>query len=93
MSKKKATFTEEFKLNIVKLYKNGRSNAQLIKDYNLGSSTVYKWVKEYDKSKSFKAVDNRSAEENELIKLRKINKQLQMENDILKQAALLLGKM
>jgi len=30
--------------------------------------------------------------EKELIELRKRNKQLEMENDILKQAALLLGK-
>jgi len=30
--------------------------------------------------------DNRSAEENELIKLKKENQQLKMENDILKQA-------
>ncbi|WP_424527122.1 transposase [Spiroplasma endosymbiont of Glossina fuscipes fuscipes] len=31
-------------------------------------------------------------EENELIELRKRNKQLEMENDILKQAALIIGK-
>jgi len=31
-------------------------------------------------------------QEKELIELRKRNKQLEMENDILKQAALLLGK-
>ncbi len=35
--------------------------------------------------------DNRTEEEKELIELRKKVKQLEMENDILKQAALLLG--
>ena len=46
----------------------------------------------YNNTQSFKAKDNITEEENELIELRKRNKQLEMENDILKQAALLLGK-
>jgi len=33
-----------------------------------------------------------SSEEQELVRLRKENKQLQMENDILKKAALILGR-
>lgn len=41
---------------------------------------------------SFKEKDNRSEEEQELIQLRKKVKQLEMENDILKQAALILGR-
>ncbi|AJW69123.1 hypothetical protein PPE_05185 [Paenibacillus polymyxa E681] len=40
---------------------------------------------------SFAEKDNRTAEENELIALRKELKQLQMENDNLKQAALIMG--
>ena len=42
-------------------------------------------------SGSFKEKDNRTAEEEELIKLRKENQRLMMENDILKQAALIMG--
>lgn len=41
---------------------------------------------------SFKEKDNRSEEEQELIQLRKKVKQLEIENDILKQAALILGR-
>jgi transposase len=44
------------------------------------------------KSGSFKEKDNRTPEENELIKLRKENQRLLMENDILKQAALIQGR-
>lgn len=40
----------------------------------------------------FKAKDNRIAEENELLQLQKELKQLRMENDILKQAALIMGR-
>ena len=50
------------------------------------------WIREYEDSGSFKAADNRSDEENELIRLRKENQQLKMENDILKQAALIMGR-
>lgn len=48
--------------------------------------------KRYNESESFNIDDNRTEEERELIELRKRLKQLDMENDILKQAALLLGK-
>ena len=47
---------------------------------------------DYESTGSFKAVDNRSEIENELLILRKENKQLKMENDILKQAAVIIGK-
>ena len=50
------------------------------------------WVKKYNNSGSFKACDNRTEEEKELIRLKKENQQLRMENDILKQAALILGQ-
>jgi transposase len=42
--------------------------------------------------RSFKKKDNLTEEQAELIKLRKQVKQLEMENDILKQAALIRGR-
>ena len=50
------------------------------------------WIKQYNTTGSFKVKDNRSEEENRLIELEKENKQLRMENDILKQAALIMGR-
>ena len=47
---------------------------------------------DYEKTGSFKAVDNRSEIENKLLRLEKENKQLKMEVDILKQAAVIIGK-
>jgi transposase len=49
-------------------------------------------LKQSQASGSFKEKDNRSPEEVELLKLKKENQQLKMENDILKQAALILGR-
>jgi transposase len=51
-----------------------------------------KRVSQNQTSGSFKEKDNLAPEELELNKLRKEIKQLQMENDILKQAALILGR-
>ncbi len=41
---------------------------EVVKEYNIARSTVNKWVKDYSSSGSFKAKDNRSDEENELIR-------------------------
>jgi transposase len=62
------------------------------REYDLSASAFDKWVKQSQSTGSFKESDNRSDEQNELIKLRKENQQLRMENDILKQAALILGR-
>lgn len=74
------------------LYNNGKSRSEIVKKYDLTPSTFSKWIVDYNKSGSFKASDNRSEDENELIKLQKRNKQLEMEVDILKQAALIIGR-
>ena len=85
-------YTKEFKLQIAELNKTGKSVSEIARDYDLAKSTVSKWVRNYNKSGSFKAKDNRTDAENELIALRKRNKELEMEVDILKQAALIMGR-
>ena len=86
------TYTEEFKEQMVKLYENGKSKKDLITEYDLTSTALNTWIKRGQSTGSFKEKDNRSPEESELIKLRKENQHLKMENDILKQAALILGR-
>ena len=85
-------FREEFKLQMVKLYNSGKSASEIVKEYDLTRSAFANWVQKYNKTGSFKASDNRTEEEKELIRLKKENQQLRMENDILKQAALILGQ-
>lgn len=92
MVKNRPTYSDDFKLKIVEEYQNGMKAPDISNKYSIGESTVYKWLSEFKKSKSFKAADNRSAKENEILNLRKKVKKLQMENDILKQLALLLKK-
>ncbi len=80
------------KKQIVMLYQNEKSIIEIINEYGISKSAIYNWIKSFDNSGSFKAKDNQSNEENELIYLRKELKQLRMENDILKQAALIMAK-
>jgi len=85
-------YTDEFKRKISELHASGKSISELSREYRVGKSSIHKWCTQYKGSGSFKAADNRSEEEAELRKLRKENRQLKMENDILKQAALILGR-
>jgi len=91
-TKKGNRYTDDFKKQIVDLVNRGKSTSSIVKEYQIANSTVCKWVRDFSASGSFKASDNRTGEENELIKLRKENQRLKMENDILKQAALIMGR-
>ena len=92
MSRQRRTFTAEFKLQMVKLYENGKSRADITREYEITPSALDRWIKNHQDSGSFYAKDNRTEEENELMSLRKENQRLMMENDILKQAALIMGR-
>lgn len=92
MPKQRRTFTAEFKKQMVQLYENGKPRATIAREYELSPSALDRWIKQSQTSGSFSEKDNRTAEENELIALRKRVQRLEMENDILKQAALIMGR-
>ena len=80
------TYTDEFKNQLVQLYLNGKRKCDIVREYDISSSLLDKWIKQSTSTGSFKEKDNRSEEEQqELIQLRKKVKQLEMENDILRQ--------
>lgn len=88
MSKhQRRTFTTEFKKQMVQ-----KSRAAIVEEYDLTASTLDRWIKQAQTTGSFKEKNNRSSEENELIALRKEIQRLKMDNDILKQAALIMGR-
>lgn len=90
--KPRRTYTDEFKNQLVQLYLNGKRKCDIIREYDITGSLLDKWIKQAETTGSFKEKDNLSETEKELIELRKQNRQLLMENDILKQAALILGR-
>ena len=89
----KKHYEENFKKQIVKIYNQGNhSYKELSKQYGIAASTMRQWVIRYNNTRSFNAEDNKTDEEKRIKELEKKVRQLEMENDILKQAALLLGK-
>ena len=85
--KRPRRFDESFKRQIVQLYENGKPAREIKAEYDISHSTLHRWVKGVRNSGSTRAADNRTPEQNELIELRRQNKQLRMEVDVLKQAA------
>lgn len=90
--KSRRSFTPEFKRQMVQLYQNDKRKCDIIREYDLAPSLLDHWIRQAETTGSFKEKDNRTPEQQELIELRKRNAQLEMENDILKQAALIMGR-
>jgi transposase len=73
-------------------YQTGKPRAEIIREYDLTASAFDKWIRQAQTTGSFSEKDNLTPEQKELNALRKRNVQLEMENDILKQAALIFGR-
>ena len=85
-------FTEEFRRQIVALIDSGKPRSEVMREYDLGKSTVDRWIQRIHACGSTAASDNRSPEENRLIELERENARLRMEVDVLKQAALIFAR-
>ena len=90
--RKRRTFTEEFKFQMVQLYLSGKSAQEITEAYDLSPASIHTWVRQFTNTKSFKETDNLTEDQRDLIKQEKRIKELEMENDILKQAALIMGR-
>lgn len=65
---------------------------EIIKEYDLTPSSFDKWVRQAKSTGPFKTIDNLTDDQRELIALRKRNKELEMQVDILKQAAVIMAR-
>jgi transposase len=87
-------FTDEFKSEVVALCRVGdRSIAQVASDLDLTETAVRAWVKQSEVDAGRGSSDAiTTAEREELAKLRRENKRLLMEREILKKAAAFFAK-
>ena len=86
MTRKRRKFTNEFKLETVKLVKEGpRSIGEVARDLDLTESAVRNWVRQFEIDSGNKD-GLKTVEREELSRLRTENRQLRMERDILKKA-------
>ena len=90
--RERRTYTEAFKKQLVELLNHGKSRSEILREYDLTASSFDKWVKRINATGSSRDKDNRTPEEQEMLRLRKENQQLRMEDDVLKQAALIFAR-
>jgi transposase len=92
--RKRRSFTEEFKADAVRLVREGaKSLPQLAQDLDLTESALRQWVQKADEAEGKGAPGALSqAEREELVHLRRENRQLLMERDFLKKAAAFFAK-
>jgi transposase len=72
---------------MVELVKGGRRPEELEKEFEPTAQTIYNWVAQADRDTGVRHDGLTTAERQELTKLRRENRQLKMERDILSQAA------
>ncbi len=87
------SFTPEFKEGAVRLVLDeGKTIMEVARDLDLTPSAVGGWVKQARADRSNGATGLTTEERAELAKLRKENRELRMERDILKKAAAFFAK-
>ena len=76
-------YDEDFKKSLVSLHQNGKTQAQLCKEYGVSQSVLSKWVKQYS---TVEIDDGEVLTAKQVKELQKRNTQLAEENLILKKA-------
>ena len=76
-------YDKVFKATIVELHKNGRSIAQLSREYGISKQSIASWIK---LSQKVGKIEGEEISYKELLELRKKVKILEEDNDILKNA-------
>jgi transposase len=91
-------YTAEFKAQAVNLVELGKPVPEVAQDLGIGSSILYGWVRKQGQSAQLGSGGGRAPQErgeepvaDELRRLRRQLAHLQLENDILKKAAVILG--
>jgi transposase len=80
-------YSPEFRRRMIELVRAGRSPASLAKDFEPSAQTIANWVKQADLDEGKRSDGLTTDDREELAKLRRENKVLREERDILKKFA------
>ena len=72
--------------------KNGKPASEITAEYDLSPASIHNWVRAYKHNGNVQVESKLTLEQKEIIDQNKRIRQLEMENDILKQAALIMGR-
>lgn len=90
MSQKRRVFDESFKLKVVQMIRDqGLSVGQVCRDMKLGDTAVRRWVAQFDSEQLGQAGIGKplTTEQQRIRQLETENRQLQLDNDLLKKVS------
>jgi len=95
MGKNRRQYTKEFKTEAVRLIvEEGRRISEVARELGIAENLLRRWKKKYEEGKiePFPGKGRLSPEDDELRQLRRENKRLRMERDILKKAVAIFSE-
>ena len=87
MSKTRTPYSSEFREQMVALARSGRTPESLSREFEPTAQSIRNWVQQADRDAGLRADGLTSAERKEIRRLRRDNKRLRVERDILAKAA------
>jgi transposase len=87
MSNTRAPYPPEFRQQIVELVRAGRSPEELAREFEPSAQAIRNWVAQVDRDEGRRSDGLTSSEREELRRLRRENRQLRQEREILAKAA------
>lgn len=83
----KRTYPPEFRQQLIELVRVGRSPEALAKEFEPSAQTIRNWVAQADRDGGARSDGLTSPEREEMTRLRRENRQLKLEREILSKAA------
>jgi len=97
MKRPRRKFTKEFKAQVAELVHTGKPISEVAREFEIDGSLARRWARDAEATQpavlgsgGTRAVGEGDSAD-ELRRLRRLNAKLQLENDILKKAAVILG--
>ena len=87
MPRTREPYPPDFRQQMIELVKAGRSPEELSREFEPTAQTIHNWVRQIDIDAGVRSDGLTSLEREELRRLRRENKQLRIEREILKKAA------
>jgi transposase len=87
MSKHHQAYPPEFRQQMVELVRAGRTPEELAREFEPSAQAIRNWVAQADRDAGRRADGTTTAEREELTRLRRENRQLKLEREILSKAA------
>ena len=84
---KRRSYPLEFRQQMVELVRAGRKPAELAKEFSISEQAIRNWIKQADVDAGKRSDGLTSQEKEELQRLRRENRQLRVEREILAKAA------